>query len=275
MNLRFDAWLNGAPCREQLVTSRALNYGDGVFRTCLINAEQVVDADRHIDKLLSDARRLRLDPPAAATLVAEMSKLALGRARAVLKVLLCRQPGPRGYRPTTNDCDRLLILADAPSYPAQPARYGVRVFRSGVTLAEQPLLAGIKHLNRLEQVLAGADWPADMDEAILCDAQGRPVGGTRTNLFWAVDGCLQTPRLARCGVAGMMRDKVLDLATTLNLAPEETELPWSALEAADEVFLTNSLIGIWPVRELDGRLLPVPGALTRKLMDVLVHPELH
>ncbi len=111
-----------------------------------------------------------------------------------------------------------------------------------------------------------------MAEGILCDERGAPVCGTRGNLFWVEQGALHTPALDGCGVAGMMRDKVLACATALGLTVRVESRPWSKLVGADEAFLTNSLIGIWPLRRLERRQWQAPGPVTAKLTAVLRHP---
>jgi 4-amino-4-deoxychorismate lyase len=143
---------------------------------------------------------------------------------------------------------------------------------SGVRLSAQPLLAGVKHLNRLDQVLASRDWPQGVREALMCDAQGHVVCGSRSNLFIIRDGRLLTPRLDRCGVAGIMRGKIIDCARRMHLHVEQTELRPDDCLVADEAFVCNALIGIWPLHALGERRWSEPGAQTRRLMQAIAHP---
>jgi len=265
--------LNGRPEKAPLALHRALHYGDGVFRTCLIYSGQVIDIKEQTNKLAADALRLGLSIRGLASLRREAAALAEGKPRAVLKMLLLRSGAERGYRAAGRAADRMLCRLPAPAFPARWWEQGITLFRTSFRLAAQPALAGIKHLNRLEQVLASRDWPAGAGEGVVEDEQGRPLGGTRTNLFWVKDGVLRTPALDRCGVAGRMRDRVLDAAGGLGHAFRVEAGGWSELEEADEVFVTNSLIGIWPVRALDKRRWTA-GPLTRRLMDKLDHPRL-
>jgi len=267
------ALLNGLPAPD-LALHRGLHYGDGVFRTCLIYDSHVVDLDEQCKTLNADADRLGIAPAAPSELAREAGELARGQPRAVLKMSLLRAGTARGYRPEGRASDRLLCRYAAPAYPAAAWERGVTVFRSGFRLAAQPVLAGIKHLNRLEQVLASRDWPAGMDEAVLEDEAGRPVCGTRTNLFWVRDGALHTPTVARCGVAGLMRRRVLALAARLGLPGGQRDAGWDEVGAADELFLTNSLIGVWPVAACAPWHRPAPGPVTRTLMEHLRHPRL-
>lgn len=267
------ALFNGRPADTSLAFSRALHYGDGVFRTVLVHQGQLLDWDRHLHKLAADSHALDLEPPGLALLSTEAQGMAAGKACAVLKVMLMRQPGTRGYRPQTRTCDRLLTIHQAPQYPVSYWETGIQAFRCVFTLAAQPALAGIKHLNRLEQVLASRDWPADVQEGILCDHTGQVICGTRSNLFWVSGGELFTPDLSTCGVSGLMRSKIIELSSTLNIRMNIRRSVWEKLESADEVFVTNSLIGIWPIRALGARRWPAPGPITRRCMDALKHPR--
>jgi 4-amino-4-deoxychorismate lyase len=266
------AWINGAPASD-LAFSRGLHYGDGVFRTLLKFNSQIIDFEHQYLKISDDAQALGLDVPSAVDLLAEAGKISSGQASCVIKILLVRAGAGRGYRPQTAESDRLLFRFPLPPDPAGYWSAGIEAFRCGLVLAEQPALAGIKHLNRLEQVLAGRDWRAGAQEGILCDSSGAPVCGTRSNLFWLADGILHTPELKRCGVAGMMRGKLLACAESLGLPVRIGSWTWEALVGADEAFVSNSLIGLWPLQKLENRRWDAPGPQTRRLSAALGHPR--
>ena len=268
-----EALFNGAPVPD-LSRHRGLQYGDGVFRTCFIYQSHVIDLEKQLELLSSDAARLDLSGPPMETLIEEALALAAGQDRAVLKVLLLRAQEERGYRSAGQAADRLLCRYPAPAYPASCWDRGVTATKSAFRLATQPVLAGVKHLNRLEQVLASRNWPAGVDEVLLSDEAGRPIGGTRTNLFWVDRAGVHTPSLERCGVAGHMRRRVLALAASANQPVRVADAGWDEVESALEVFLTNSLIGIWPVARLGERSWLGPGPVTRQLMQRLGHPRL-
>jgi 4-amino-4-deoxychorismate lyase len=141
-------------------------------------------------------------------------------------------------------------------------------------MARQPQLAGIKHLNRLEQVLAARDWQDDADEGILCDGEDQPVCGTRSNLFWVTAAGLHTPALEDCGVAGIMRDRVIEAARAERLPVQIAATHWTCLMDSEEAFVTNSLIGIWPLRAIGDRCWTAPGPVTARLARALGHPQL-
>jgi 4-amino-4-deoxychorismate lyase len=130
-------------------------------------------------------------------------------------------------------------------------------------------LAGLKHLCRLEQVLAQLELREhDVEQGLLLDAGGYVVGGTSSNVFAVRGGELLTPSVTRNGVAGVMRRVVLENARQAELTPREADLTLEDLQAADELFMANSLFGIWPVARLDERVFS-PGPATRRLMQSL------
>ncbi len=264
----------GAVQAEALLLSRALHYGDGLFRTLLVWEGQCRDWPWQYARLRSDAERLGLDLPDADLLAAEARQLAHGQTRAVLKILLWRSASGRGYAPTTRSCDRLLMISPAPVYSAANWDRGIVAHRSPVTLSTQPALAGAKHLNRLDQVLASRDWPDSVSEALMADAHGHVICGTRSNLFWVEGAKAFTPPLDGGGVCGAMRSRILDACQRLDIDCAEQPVSWSTLALADEVFVTNSLIGLWPVRVLDAKTWPAPGPLSLRLQADLKHPRL-
>lgn len=269
----MNALFNGAAA-DELALSRGLQYGDGVFRTILIWNGQLLDWNQQLAKLSKDCAALELSVPDSALLNAEAMQLAAGQASAVLKLMVMRQPGGRGYRFDAQASDRLLLRYPAPKFQEQCWTSGINTFCSDFKLSLQPALAGIKHLNRLEQVLASRNWPQTADEAILCDQAGRLVSGTRSNLFWVRAGTLCTPSLEESGVSGMMRNKILALAESMRISTSIVKAPRAELESADEAFVSNSLIGIWPLHQFEQREWIAPGAITQKLSAALQHPRL-
>lgn len=259
-----------------LALSRGLHYGDGVFRTCLIFSSEVIDIKRQISKLSEDAIRLELGADAARACAGEAQTLAMGVMRAVLKLLVFRGGEARGYAPERKapGARRLLLRYPAPAFPDAHWSRGVRLYLARTRCADQPAFAGIKHLNRLENVWAAREGGDDAEEGVMCDGFGRPICGTRSNLFWRQGTHLYTPALTRCGVAGVMRERVMELARAQSVQLRVGEWSMYDLERAEEMFVTNSLIGIWPVREFGTWSAPAPGPLTAKLMQVLRHPRL-
>lgn len=241
---------------------RGLAYGDGLFETVLVVGGQAPLWPRHLARLAEGCARLALPSPDAVALEQEIARAAAGLARAVVRITLTRGCGPRGYAPPRDVAPTRLVAAfAAPPPPADWYRRGIRVRFCELRLAEQPRLAGLKHLNRLEQVLARAEWddPA-IAEGLLRDAGERVISATAANLFVVIDGALATPALTRCGVAGVARAELLSRHPDCQVR----DLSMNDVMNADELFLTSSVRGIVPVTALADRRWPV-GAVARAL----------
>ena len=167
--------------------------------------------------------------------------------------------------------DRRLLSRACPS--AGACAEGVRARRCALVLSEQPRIAGAKTLNRLENVLARSEWDdAAIAEGLLADAHGHVIEGTMSNVFAVSGGRVATPGLTRCGVVGAQRERVRELLAADGIACEIADLDWRAIESADELFLTNSLIGAWPVKALDDRHWSV-GPITRRVQALLAEAD--
>ena len=250
---------------------RGLHYGDGLFETiaCLEGRPRLLG--RHLERLAHGCERLGIGFPGREALGREILAVAGEAQRAVVKVLLTRGAAvARGYavagseRPT-----RVTLRYRWESEDPALARDGVRVRIAQLRLGENAHLAGLKHLNRLEQVEARREWSdPDIAEALMFSSSGRLVSGVMSNVFLVEAGRVRTPRLDRCGVAGIMRAAVLRAAARLGIAAGEAALEAGDLARAHEIFLTSALIGVRPVRELAGRAV-APGPVTRALQQAL------
>lgn len=230
---------------------RGLAYGDGVFETLLVHEGEPVWWQEHWQRLLRGAARLHLPVPNENEVRhACMAMLAEADRRCVLKIVLTRGSGGRGYAPPP-DATPTVVLSVHPA-PVRVTQ-GLQLRWAQTTLAVQPVLAGIKHLNRLEQVLARAEWTdPEFDEALLCDGEGRVVSAIAANLFVLLDGRWRTPSVERCGVAGVAREWLLASIPGAAVA----ELNPAEASRADALFLCNSVRGILPVRRLGMREWP-------------------
>jgi len=268
--------VNGEATGLISVRDRGLQYGDGLFETLAVRDGEPLEWPRHLRRLAHGCRRLRLALPEQALLLAEARRVCAGVERGVLKIMLSRGEGGRGYAAAAGAAPtRVVSLHPWPEYPADWYRRGVVLYGCRHRLALQPALAGVKHLNRLDQVLARMEWDdPSIAEGVMLDLQGRVIEGTMSNLFLVRGGALYTPALDEAGVAGITRERILELAQTLGLDCHITRLVLADLVRAEELFVCNSVIGIWPV----GRLawaeaaLPAPGPVTARLMRALVHP---
>ena len=260
--------VNGAPADSIPVTDRGLAYGDGVFRTLRAMDGRPLHWARHYAKLNSDCAALQLSCPAAATLLAEVRAASAAYTQASVKIMVTRGSGPRGYALPGPCMPTRIVMADAYA-PMPQNENGIHLHLCRLRLAHQPALAGVKHLNRLENVLARAEWnDADVAEGLLLNQEGHVIGGTMSNLFVVENHALITPDLSGCGVAGVTRARVIDLAQQAGVTCRVEVLPLQRLLAADAVFAVNSLIGLWPVAELAERQW-IPNALSRQVAQWL------
>jgi len=262
--------VNGEPGELIPVSDRGLLYGDGLFETIAVRDGRPQHWLRHMNRLQAGCTRLGIQPFESAQLAAEADSIIKGADTGVLKLIVTRGSGGRGYRVAeTNVSTRIMQLHPWPEYPAENAEQGVKTKLCEIRLGQNPFLAGIKHLNRLEQVLARQEWiDDDIREGLLMDTDGNLVEGSMSNLFIISDGVLMTPDLSRCGVAGIMRTIILELAEQQGLDPRITPISRQALAQADEVFLSNSLIGIWPVIAMDESMYR-KGNITLQLQKLL------
>ena len=255
--------VNGDADAHVAADDRGLCYGDGLFETVLFVRGRAPLWARHMHRLVASCARLSLPAPDLALLAREAEHVSAGLERAVVRITYTRGSGPRGYAfPHGAPAARIVATAAAPAIPTGWYHGGIRVRACALRLSEQPRLAGIKHLNRLEQVLARAEWEDDaIVEGILCDAHERVISATAANIFAVIDGRLVTPALERCGVAGVGRAEVLAQHADCDVR----DLTMEELLRADEVFLSNSVRGIVPVKALDDRRWKV-GATARALL---------
>jgi 4-amino-4-deoxychorismate lyase len=237
---------------------RGLQYGDGLFETIACRDGHACWLALHLQRLQHGCERLRLAFDGFEPLGAEIGELAAGQRRCIVKVIVTRGTATRrGYAPAGDELPtRIVSRHDWPDTPVQGGR-GFQVGVSDVTLGINPLLAGLKHLNRLEQVLAQiARDAATLDEVLMLSAAGQVIGGSMSNVFLADDSGLFTPDLGGCGVAGVMRRLVLEAAASLGQRVCVRAVAPSELATVREVFVTNVRWGVQSVRVLEGRVLP-------------------
>lgn len=250
-------WLDGVPLEGDVAWDRGLEFGDGLFETIALVAGAPRLLERHLARLATGCERLKLAPPPVATLRAELLAAARTPGAGLLKLIVTRGTGGQGYAPAAQPSRRHLLALPARSRPAAWGEEGVIARYCETRLAEQPRLAGLKHLNRLEQVLARGEWTdPGVAEGLMLDVHGRLVCGTMTNVFTVLGDEVVTPALTRAGVAGVMRGALIEALRADGRAVVERDLEPAELHGARELFLTNALIGAWPVRELGSLRFP-------------------
>lgn len=251
--------IDGRPADLLPVSDRAVQYGDGLFETISCQAGRPRWLELHLQRLRRGCERLGVPFDAYEGLAAEVASLAAEQARCIIKVIVTRGSGrSRGYRPSGTEQPRRIVTRHEWPQEADPAR-PLRVGVSQVRLGTNPRLAGLKHLNRLEQVLAQAERPEQMDEMLMLSSCGEVISGTMSNVFFADDRGLFTPDLSGSGVEGVMRRLVLESShSSRNPALGEISIrpvDLGELDRVQEAFLTNVRWGVRSIGELAGRAL--------------------
>jgi 4-amino-4-deoxychorismate lyase len=252
MGEALGCWIDGRAADCVPADDRGLHYGDGLFETICVRAGRARFLDAHLARLDLGCQRLGIPAVASPELRAEIGRVvALAPAAAILKLIVTRGSSPRrGYAPRGTLIPRRLLTlfaAAAPDTPHGPVDARIADTRLG----ENPALAGIKHLNRLENVLAASEPDHDsVFESLMLDAADHVICGTMTNVFAVKAGRLLTAPLDRCGVSGVMRSVVLRQAAALGLACEQRRLTLSEFLSADEAFITSVRIGVVPLRRV-------------------------
>jgi 4-amino-4-deoxychorismate lyase len=264
--------VNGVRDAAVSVLDRGLQFGDGLFETIACIKRRPRFLPLHLERLEFGCERLRIATPNLEEIAAEVEGLAREVERSIVKVLVTAgEAVARGYGRSGNEtATRITLRYSWPREAVARLHDGVMVRTLTLRLGENPRLAGLKHCNRLEQVLARAELAMDpkLAEGIVFSSSGNLVSATSSNVFLVRESCLLTPRIDLCGVAGVMRRVVLREARQVGIPTRECELRAQDVQDADEVFLTNARIGIWPVRTLDARELTI-GPVTRHLQSVL------
>ena len=245
--------VNGVEGTGVAADDRGLAYGDGLFETMAAGSGRLRHFDLHMARLGEGCRRLEIPMPPVDEIAEDCRRVLEGLGSATVKLIVTRGAGPRGYAPPPEPTvTRIVMAASSHAHESGTTRpIVVQVCRTRLALNEQ--LAGMKHLNRLEQVMASAELRGSgLDEGLMLAMDGRLVCATSANLFVVRSGRLQTPAIRDCGVAGVMRQVVLRAADALGIPAEVRDLEIGDLEAADEVFLTNTVRGIRSVAGVAG-----------------------
>lgn len=256
--------INGKLTSTVDVTDRGLHYGDGLFETIEVIQQQPVFFAQHIARLKAGCLRLKLPFPDSALLSAEVAQLCANIQHGVLKIMLTRGSGGRGYRqPDVISVTRYLAIHPYPNYPEPYQQIGIKARFCTARLGINPLLAGIKHNNRLEQVLARAEWQEQYQEGLMLNIHEQVIEGTMSNIFAIKDQQLYTPDLNQSGIQGIMRQIILQQqpVKVATISPD-------FILQADELFITNSVIGVWPIIQLEQQNYAV-GSVTQRVAQQL------
>lgn len=270
-----DILINGEAKDTINIADRGLQYGDGLFETMAVRNGVIHLWESHWERLTYGCQKLSISIPNKETIENEINAICKNnksQIQFIIKLVVTRGEGERGYQFTNNqNTTRILSAHPWPKYSENYQTDGVVVRYCDMTLSENKVTAGIKHLNRLEQVLARNEWGSNNEyqEGLMLTTQGHVVDGTMSNIFAVLDNKLFTPDLTSCGVTGVMRKTVIDIAKKNDYLVYEKDFTKHELEMADELFLTNSVFGIWPIKNIAKTRFTKVGTITNQLQEEL------
>lgn len=246
-------WVNGVESETLPINDRSTQYGDGFFTTMKVESGEIRLWPFHLERLVISAQRLGIASPNWEDIENQVHAIAKMISLGGIKILISRGAGGRGYSP--EGCDNTQVVISDFQYPAHYKQWQEKGIELGVSTVRlglsSPLLAGMKHLNRLEQVLIKNDISktAYLD-AIVLDLNNHVIETSIGNLFWIKGDRIFTPKLSFSGVEGVMKKHIQQLAKEFQLELEEVSVALSELEKADEVFITNALFEIVPINAI-------------------------
>jgi len=243
--------LNGQEIEPGLSADRAFHFGDGLFETLAVVEGLPCLWKQHIRRLRHGCERLDMNLPDPEKLLEDAKRLTRDCSKGVLKLIVSAGPATQGYaREKSGGLTCWMQISSWPTAPHYQEPLPLTLQWCELRLAEQPRLAGLKHLNRLEQVLARSELSDLVQEGLVCDHSGHVVEGVAANLLLKLEGRYVTPAISRCGIAGIVRRLILDEAARQDIDIEVTSVTTAQVEKAERLFLTSSLLGIRPVRQL-------------------------
>ena len=243
--------VNGVESAAIAADDRGLQYGDGLFETMLASRGRIVYFDLHMSRLQEGCRRLGMPEPDLGLIESDCEQVLAGLDGGIVKLVMTRGPGPRGYRPPEEATPTRIVSSSARPPPTREPPEALRLRICELRLGLNERLAGIKHLNRLEQVLACSEWnDPRIDEGLMFSADGRLICATAANVFLVAGRRLLTPAIRDCGVAGVMRQAVINACRTIGMEVVTGDLGLSDLKSCQELFLTSAVRGVRPVGEV-------------------------
>ena len=247
--------VNGHSNKDISVANRGFNYGDGVFTTAKISAGQIEFLVEHMQRLVFSCQVLSIDFSQHNEVVKQVIELAKSYQNAVFKIVVCAGAGGRGYsRADVVNSDVIFSIHDVPNHYKLWQSQGIALGRSPLQLGLNPLLKGLKHLNRLEQVLIRSELDQRLeDDVVVSDINNQVIETSTANIFWQKDGKLFTPDLKNSGIYGIARQQLLGLFPDTQIVHADTAL----LEQVNAMFICNSIMGIVPVNSYQGRALDI------------------
>ncbi len=258
--------INGIEKRTSEITDRGLAYGDGLFTTAKISKGQVILLDKHIERLTQGCKHLGIQLPSEQLITDQISAVVKPFLLATLKVIITTGSGGRGYSRaglSVNDTNIIVMVFNFPSQYISQSKQGISLGDSNQQIGSSSMLSGIKHLNRLEQVLLRAELDKrNEDDLLVTNHQGEVIEATSSNVFYWLDGQLCTPEITTSGVNGIIRQCILANHPKIEVFRPHLK----DLEHVEAMFICNSLMGIMPVRTYNGRKLNI-----KKVIELQTH----
>lgn len=243
-----EIWINGQQGTELSVLDRSVQFGDGLFETCVAREGEILHWDFHCQRVQEGLKKLKIDLDVKAlenfqSWVREISP----KGWSCFKWLISRGVSPRGYTHIPGSpATQVYCCYDFAGFNLERWRNGVGVYLSDIPISENAYLAGLKHLNRLDSVLAKNG--SSEDEPLLCLSSGEIVEASIGNIFWFDGNSWWTPPIDKAGVKGVIRSRLLEEGPReVSQDFGEKALSWETLHQSQSVFICNTLIGIWPV----------------------------
>ena len=233
---------------------RAFQYGDGIFRTFVVDNKKALHWKYHYKKIVEDCLALKINPPKEKDLLSDINSLFRSNKKSVGKFIISRGIGERGYKFDEDIMhNRFLIKTKMPSYPKEYFKIGVNLYVCKQKL-NPSILSGVKHLNRLENIMARQEWKGDhYADGILLDQHGHVIECISSNIFMRVGKIIYTPKINYFGIKGVTRELIIKISKQLGFKIKETTFNLNSLLECDEVFITNSLFGVLQVKKIKNK----------------------
>lgn len=227
---------------------RGFQYGDGLFETILVESGRASFLSAHLSRLQKGCVVLGFPVPDMTVIDNEITRLIANHKYGVIKIILSRGLGERGFLPPNKPSITRVITFNSAGKGIAKSLRPINLTLCQTRLSKQPLLAGIKHLNQLERVLARTELgELGQVEGLMLDTDGAVIEGTMSNLFIVKNDVLITPKLDNCGVSGVIRNMLIEHAQADRIPCKVDVLTLDDLQEAEEIFITNSLMPIRPV----------------------------
>ncbi len=257
--------VNGQTAEYISSLDRGLLYGDGLFETIAVRQGHPRFWEDHLQRLQRGCEVLGLVSPDYSVLGREVVQLIGTDKQCIIKVIITRGVGDRGYNAVQQPVTRIVQKFPWPDLAPAFTDPGIDVTLCDFRLSQQPRLAQIKHLNRLEQVLARSEWKDEYQEGLVCDTRDHIIEATASNVFFEIDNRLITPDLKQCGVAGILRGQIINYCNHHDIELFIRDFNLQEIADIQAMFVCNSITGIRPVKRFNTLQLS-RSAVTEKLM---------